>query len=224
MTELFAQGTDASGRAGGWRWTIWPLACFALSTFVWWAGAVWALLPFGSIFFYRASFFAVVAFFLALFGLPLTLLAALFRRIRRGALRSAAVLLAFLLGFVAAAGLAGWQRDKRMETIPARAAPLVAAIEAYERDAKRPPESLDQLVPRYLPAIPSTGFGGHPEWFYRAPPPSGHPSEAIYGENRWVLALYVGARPFPSHRMVFLPDHRYPDWAKRYGDWAVTYY
>jgi hypothetical protein len=225
VIEIFPDGGSPKDRSGRWRWTVWPVACFAASTFVWWAGAVWALLPYGSVFFYRASFFAMIAFFLALAGLPVSLLAALFRRIRRGALRFSAVCLAFLLGFWVAANISGWQRQKRMATVPTTAAPLVAAIEAFEREQHRLPERLDDLVPRYVVAIPSTGFGGHQEWHYAAPPrTTGHPDDEIYGTNRWVLALYVGARPFPSYRMLYLPDQQYPSTAGRVGTWAYTHY
>jgi len=47
-----------------------------------------------------------------------------------------------------------------------RSAPLVAALTQYTSDHGQPPERLDQLVPKYLAAIPQTGIPEHPAFDY----------------------------------------------------------
>ncbi len=52
-----------------------------------------------------------------------------------------------------------------------RGAPVIAAIEAFAKAHGQYPESLDQLVPEYLKALPYTGMVGHPEYTYSRPGP-----------------------------------------------------
>ena len=67
------------------------------------------------------------------------------------------LLLVLFLGSVIAGSRLGWHlRVKAFEALAQRSAPLVEAISAYERDLGKPPEILDQLVPRYLSASPVT--------------------------------------------------------------------
>jgi len=64
---------------------------------------------------------------------------------------------ASLVGF---RNLEAWEMDAlrpELERIEARAVPLLAAIERFERDHGRPLASLDELTPDYIAAIPDTG-------------------------------------------------------------------
>lgn len=208
-----------------WRLVVPLAALFAVSALLWWATAVWPLLPFGSAVFYRWSWVWTFAILLALFGLPVTLLAALFRRARRNAVRLSAGFAAILIGFGVGARVGGSQRLKRLEGIPARAAPLIAAIQTFEEDHQRPPNRLEELLPDYIATIPSTGFGGHPAWSYQTAPFANHADySGLYGENAWALNLYVAGRPVPSYRMLYLPNARYPSTAGRVGEWARMEY
>jgi hypothetical protein len=59
---------------------------------------------------------------------------------------------------------------------------VAAAIEHYMSDRKQPPRSLTDLVPDYLPAIPTTGSARYPEYTYRVGP------DAPFG-NAWSLEI-----------------------------------
>ena len=52
-------------------------------------------------------------------------------------------------------------------SIPLRAMPLISALEAYEAKYKKPPETLQRLVPEFIGAIPNTGMPGFPDYEYR---------------------------------------------------------
>ncbi len=55
---------------------------------------------------------------------------------------------------------------QRWSAMTERAQPLIAAIDAYETKYQKPPESLDALVPEFLPEIPDTGFAVSPKFEY----------------------------------------------------------
>jgi hypothetical protein len=50
-----------------------------------------------------------------------------------------------------------------------RSRPIVSAIQAYTRENGRPPESLDDLVPRQIDRIPSTRMPAYPAYEYSVP-------------------------------------------------------
>jgi hypothetical protein len=93
----------------------------------------------------------------------------LIRRSTRRVALFAALAWALLLGSI---DLAKNLRDTpihRLEGIPARAEPLVAAIEQFRAANGVYPESLGVLVPTYLDAIPTTGLVGYPLFRYQIP-------------------------------------------------------
>lgn len=53
------------------------------------------------------------------------------------------------------------------EKVPARAEPLIAALEAYKMANDYYPEELDSLVPDFIEAIPDTGLAGYPRFEYQ---------------------------------------------------------
>jgi len=53
-----------------------------------------------------------------------------------------------------------------LRAIPARAEPLIAALELYREDHEDYPPSLQALIPGYLDGIPGTGFTDSPEFHY----------------------------------------------------------
>ena len=199
---------------------------FLVVAVLWWGTAMWELLPSGSGIFQQWSLLWAIALTVSLFALPLALIAAVFRKVRRPALRVSAVCAVIIAGWFVGLKIGVWQRYRHFEEIPHRAAPLVAAIHAFERDQGRPPHALEELLPRYLGAIPPTGFGGHPKWQYREGPFTGEPTGdgVLLGENPWVLNLYIVTRLAPGHRFLYLPNRRYPENAPRTGEWARLHY
>jgi hypothetical protein len=66
---------------------------------------------------------------------------------------------AALAGFWGAAALTNASID-RLAVTHARARTILDAIDAHSRDALTVAHRLEDLVPRYLPAVPPTGWGG----------------------------------------------------------------
>jgi hypothetical protein len=101
-------------------------------------------------------------------------------------------------GVVAAEGVRRYAFSRLAE----RSAPLVAAIHAFEADHRRPPSSLNELVPGYLSAVPGTGMGAYPHYEYAA-------GEIATGMgNDWVLIVDASEGPFSWDKYVYYPDGR----------------
>lgn len=110
-------------------------------------------------------------------------------------------------------------RTAAFESLAARSAPLVDAIRQYETDHGRPPETLEQLVPDYLDAVPSTGLAAYPAYHF-----DGKPNPEWFMRNSWVIFMHV-SRPGNFDRFVYFPNQQYPDefdgcGLQRMGDWA----
>lgn len=78
---------------------------------------------------------------------------------------------------------------------------LFLAIKAYEKEHGVPPETLDQLVPDYLPAVPADPFGGAPFHYLRNNVP-GVPPEAwaVYSVGTDLIDSRGSARSVGSPR------------------------
>ena len=90
------------------------------------------------------------------------LLAAALRAVQRQGARARALLSVAAVWVVATVGLACWSR-LNLKLAEDRAPIVIAACRRFEGDRGRLPSSLDHLIPRYLPQIPSanwTLFGG----------------------------------------------------------------
>jgi hypothetical protein len=101
-----------------------------------------------------------------------------------------------------------------------RAEPVIRAIERFDRENGRPPDSLAELTPRYLPAMPS-----------RIPPMeivTGRAAEEEFHGNRWVLTASVSTGFINWDRFMYFPNGRYPvtgygGWLERIGTWAYVH-
>jgi len=68
-------------------------------------------------------------------------------------------------GSLIGAGIGNRIKWKALGQLAERSRPLIAAIDAYEKKRGQPPESLENLVPDFLPTIPATGIGARPNAF-----------------------------------------------------------
>jgi hypothetical protein len=91
-----------------------------------------------------------------------------------------------------------------------RSRPVVAAIEAYEREKGHPPPDLQALVPGYLPSVPSTGMGAFPDFIYRAD-----------GRGGWRLRVPVGVTPFEWEALEYRPSQGSPRPPTRFDGWEL---
>jgi hypothetical protein len=168
-------------------------------------------------------------FGIVLFGFPLTgvilsvpiLIAGLFFRRTR---QSAIVLILFGAVFVpctVAGNSAGNRRRiEAFRDFPEHSRPLVKAITSYETDRGRPPATLNDLVPQYIAAVPSTGMSAYPEYRYR----TGAEAE-WYAGNPWVLSVST-YRAFGNwDEFLYFPrqnydDYRFSNALEPVGDWV----
>lgn len=198
------------------------------------ASAIPALLVFGIPYFagqYHISFFLS----------PLGLLSALVILIGLGALSGCLVSLLFrkirivsfliLLSCLTILGCASFwnflaQNSTRSDfhVFIVRSKPLIAAIGAYERKNGKPPAKLNDIVPQFLPAIPSTGLKTKASYQYYAGINVGRPDE----DQPWVLKVSVSDAKFIASMLVYHPDHQYSSdgtlRVERIGDWALVTY
>jgi hypothetical protein len=59
-------------------------------------------------------------------------------------------------------------RNRAMLAVAVRSEHLVKQIETYRKDNDQLPQSLADLVPKYLETVPDTGLAGYPEYEYNA--------------------------------------------------------
>jgi len=104
-----------------------------------------------------------------------------------------------------------------------RSTPLVQAIHRFDKENGRPPASLDDLVPRYLPAIPSTGMGAYPRYEYVA----GNEAKQRYA-NPWALYIHTSINFANFDMFLYFPNQDYPSEGyggilERVRDWAYVH-
>jgi hypothetical protein len=101
-----------------------------------------------------------------------------------------------------------------------RAAPIVAAVERYVADRGGPPVNLGDLVPAYLPALPS-----------RLPDLRiivGDKAREEFGGNDWVLFTIVSSGLINWDQFIYYPNQQYPrtghgGWLERIDRWAYVH-
>jgi hypothetical protein len=111
-------------------------------------------------------------------------------------------------------------RKQALERLVGRSRPLIAAIETYERKHRRAPESLNALVPEFLPAVPSPGPSV--DWHYWA-------DASEDGRTRWSLDTRIHYYNYHYQRLFYRSDRAYPKvegravLQERIGDWALYF-
>ena len=97
---------------------------------------------------------------------PCLIICLFFQLTRRTPLLYLTLAVIYIPCCVGGAILGNITRAGRMEAFAQRSQPLITAIYQYERDRCAPPKSLGDLVPDYLPGVPSTGMMAYPEYRY----------------------------------------------------------
>lgn len=127
----------------------------------------------------------------------------------------------FLVSFVGGqfAGRAVWRDCVRRFT--GRGDVLTGAIHRFAAEQGRPPGSLAELVPQYLPAVPATGIGTTKYEYV-----TGRPDE--YDGNPWALIVSAPSYPMGFDLLIYFPRQNYPDkgyggWVERVGAWAYVH-
>ncbi|MBL9172631.1 MAG: hypothetical protein JNL10_03775 [Verrucomicrobiales bacterium] len=133
------------------------------------------------------------------------------------ALGSVSYLVAFLISLRRCESI----RMKAFHQLAERSQPLVAAIREFELKNGRPPGSLNELVPGFLPGIPGTGMGAYPQYQYLTNP-------VVYQGNPWVLAIDTPSGGINFDKFLYFPKTNYPHEGyggrlERVGDWAYVH-
>ncbi len=160
------------------------------------------------------STYAVLAgLFLSPFVTVGALLGCVWTRARPHAIAIAAS--ALICGVASAAALMADAPIERagVNRVIERGRSLVQAIERFTADRGRTPESLSELVPAYIPEVPTTGASAFPEFeFYRE---SASPQD-------WRLTVYIGTIVFDWKHLQYRPDgYRNLPASPRAHGWAV---
>jgi hypothetical protein len=141
--------------------------------------------------------------------------------------RAAECGLFFLLlvgGWILGVRFAHETRMAGMKSFTVRAEPLIEAVRQYERNHGAPPESLQSLVPTYLPEIPSTGMGAYPNYGYV----TGAECRNRYRENPWALTVATPIALVNGDQMLYFPRQNYPEDGyggslERVREWAYVH-
>jgi len=189
----------------------------------------WAVSPHGSSFGLHLAVMLAVPILAAVLAVPISLLMAIPRNTRKRALYIAAFALAYAAVGVAAVRFSRDLRTHAFFELAERSAPLVEAISQFEADHGLPPNRLQDLVPGYLEAVPSTGMGAYPQFeylgrqgkeeFLGAPWPEG---------NSWILYVETPSGGINWDLFIYFPSGQYPDYAyssrlERIGAWAYCH-
>jgi hypothetical protein len=150
-------------------------------------------------------------------------IAVCFRKTRRIALISLVLAAFYVLGVVGGAIIGGEIRMWGFARLADRSETLVMAIKSYEARFGRPPDSLDSLVPEFIPAIPSTGMRAYPKYEYVA----GEEAKQ-FDKNPWALYVFTPSGGINFDQFMYLPRQNYPKYGyggylQRLGDWAYVH-
>jgi hypothetical protein len=126
-----------------------------------------------------------------------------------------------VIGLIVSVVVLGEAEDYALEMVSDRSMSLVRAIENYRRRFGHPPGNLTELVPAFLPAVPTTGMDVFSDYTYA--PESGACSE----KNRW--SLVISMPDFDIAYFVYCPlqDYDAMDLAEQFrvtriGAWVYT--
>ncbi len=169
---------------------------------------IWLALPM------MASFYAT----------PLLLLGLMPRKTREACFLSLLFILAYFGVARICISIAGDVRMDGFKALAQRSTPLVDAIARYEEESGSPPPSLDDLVPDYLPEVPSTGMGAYPDYEYI----TGDTAQDRYKKNSWVLIVPTPPGGLGWDQFMYFPNQNYPERGyggvlERIQDWAYVH-
>lgn len=173
--------------------------------------------------FYLQSVY-LIPLMVAVLAAPVLSVRLVFKRTRRQA--AFFLMLSLVLASSCAVGIIAGQklRIAGMRSFAERSQSFIAAIKKYHRDHSAPPRSLHDLVPTYLPEVPSTGMMAYPYYGYCA----GEEASQSYANNPWVLSVSTPSGLINFDEMLYFPNQDYPKrgyggWLEPVGDWAYVH-
>jgi hypothetical protein len=202
-----------------------PLALFELSAIAYFPFSQWmSTARVGTQLFLWGQL--IYGFLLIASGLatPALLVCLLFQRTRRQSFTVLIFTILFIPCCIAGITLGHRTRTAGMRSFVHRSQPLVAAIKKYEQDHSVPPKTLNDLVPVYIPAVPSTGMMAYPDFKYH----TGNNAKKEYEGNPWALSVFTPSGGINFDMMLYFPNQNYPELGyggrlEHIGDWAYVH-
>ena len=152
------------------------------------------------------------------------------------------VILSLLIGCLSIGGLADAEPNREATAALAEGTALLTqsdfegALEAFKTAARKapgnqdyaqqygnPPDSLENLVPDFLPTVPQTGMGAYPEYEYKVG------DEALkFTGNSWCLMVQTSQGLLNWDIFIYFPNQDYPKRGyggvlEKVGDWAYVH-
>jgi len=164
---------------------------------------------------------AGLAFMAALAAAALSIPFLFLAKARRRALGVFSSAGTFIVILMVAITFSAERREDGFALAAERAEPLISAIEVHVRDTGGPPSTLQELVPRYLPAIPD----GLPALEIV----TGDTVQVMFDGNDWILKASAATGLVNFDQFLYYPNQQYPTTGygvrvERFGRWAYIQY
>lgn len=178
----------------------------------------------GTMFFLWGQMIYLLPLMAAILTMPVLIICMFFQRTRQQSFFYLLISVLFIPCCIFGIILGQKTRTAGMESFAQRSQTLISAIDKYERDNSGPPQSLDDLVPEYIPAVPSTGMMAYPEFRYHV----GDDAKEHYADNAWALSVFTPSGGINFDMMLYFPNRNYPEhgyggWLEPVGDWAYVH-
>lgn len=201
------------------------LAIFAGSALVYFPFSEWiSTTRIGTTLFLWGQMIYLYPLLAAIVAIPVLFICLLFQRTRRQSFFYLLICVVFIPCCIIGINFGKTIRMMGMESFAQRSQPLINAIKNYELDNSSPPQSLEDLVPGYIPAVPSTGMMAYPEYRYHV----GDEAKEQYADNAWALSVFTPSGGINFDKMLYFPRRNYPmhgygGWLEPVGDWAYVH-
>jgi hypothetical protein len=170
-------------------------------------------------------FFEVLFAPVALFALAVIVVGPVFillPKYRTRAVEAVGIAIVFLACFVGSLILGQEVWLDQIKNVVEQGEPLASAINEFATRNGHPPDSLDELVPQYIAAIPSTGVGANPEFQYMVG------KQDQFDGNPWVLRATPPGLTFGFDCLMYFPLQNYPATGyggslERIGKWGYVH-
>lgn len=140
-------------------------------------------------------------------AIPYLLILALFQRARRAYVAWLAASALFLVASGVGFRMVQPVRTAALHDFDKRSQTLISAIKAFEREKRRPPNALSELVPKFLPSVPSTGMAAYPKYSYY----TGEDAAKRYAGNGWALKVNTPNGFMNWDCMIYTPKQNYAE-------------
>jgi hypothetical protein len=108
-----------------------------------------------------------------------------------------------------------------LRSLTIRSEPLIEAIQQYQNANKMPPQSLADLVPKYLSKTPTTDVAAYPKFDYVR-----NQNPVRFASNPWILVVPISTDKLSCGYLVYYPNQHYPESGhgnkevKKFGNWV----